>query len=482
MNIFDLLNVLRKYLLLELAILVAVTGGITWAVKSETPVYTASTQVFVRLQTQSTDLGSVNSDSQAIQRQMSTYTSLVKTESVLQPVIDNLGLDMTTEELAANVAAAANGDTTLMTISANSSDPKEAAQIANEVATTLNNLIINNLYTDDGGKLTTPIKFSVVQKAYAPATPTSPNAKSGAFKGALAGFVLAVVVALALNFMDKKIRQVSDIQAYVKAPVIGNLPKNQLLAGSAPAIVAQPAGVIAEDIRRVAVNLSFVIPKDMVGGNLVVVSSGGPNEGKSTLAVNLAAAYAEKGEKVLLVDADLRKPSIGRYLGVNDAVGLTNLATGQVEADTAIQRYWKEGFHVLPSGAKSPNPSLLLGSKTMLALLERFSIEYDHVIVDTSPMDVANDAAIFAKEGARLVLVVGQNVATKKSLRGVAAELDMVDVPVMGVVVNYAEAGKRSKSKYYYYAADASQTGEAGASGSKAGKPGKGHTHRKDAE
>lgn len=451
MNITDLLKMLRKFWIIELAIVVAATGLTALMVRNETPVYSTSTQIMVRTQSESTDLTSVNASLYAISNQMETFTSLVKTESVLQPVIDRLGLHTTTQELSQRVSAT-QGSGTMMTISANDADPQTAADITNQTAESLHDLIVNDLYTD-GGKLTTPIEFSVVQKAYAPTKPISPNVKAEMAKGVLVGIALAVAVALALGLMDQKIRQVEDVEALVDSPVVGTLQRNPVFTGSAPVVVAQPGGAAAEAVRRIAANLTFVVPEDAPRSNVVVVTSGSAGEGKSTLSVNLASAYAEKGETVLLVDADLRKPSVDRYLGINGAVGLTHLITGQAGVDEVCQRYWKRNFHVLPAGARTANPSLLLGSSTMRDEIDRFAAQYDHVIIDTTPMDVSNDAAMFAKEGALVVLVVGESVATRKSLRGVTNEFRMIGAPLTATVVNFAEKQRRKGKQYYYYEA-----------------------------
>lgn len=461
MNLADLLKMLRKFWAIELAIVVAVTGLTALMVHRETPVYSTSTQVLVRTQSESTDLNSVNASLYAISSQMETFTSLVKTESVLQPVIDRLGLRTTTQELAQRVSAS-QGSGTMMTIAAKDSDPQTAADIANQIAESLHDLIVNDLYTD-GGKLTTPIEFSVVQKAYAPTTPVSPNVKATMVKGVLIGVALAVAVALALGLLDQKIRRVEDVEALVDGPVVGTIQRNPVFTGTAPAVVAQPGGAAAEAVRRVASNLTFVVPEDAPRSNVVVVTSGSAGEGKSTLAVNLAAAYAEKGESVLLVDADLRKPSVDKYLGLNGAVGLTHLLTGQAGEDEVCQRYWKRNLHVLPAGARTANPGLLLNSSTMRDEIDRFAGKYDRVIIDTTPMDVSNDAAMFAKGGALVVLVVGESVATRRSLRGVLGEFDMIGAPLTATVVNFAEKTRRKGKQYYYYEAaqDGDGTGKA---------------------
>ncbi|KAB7789597.1 polysaccharide biosynthesis tyrosine autokinase [Bifidobacterium leontopitheci] len=449
MNVADLLKILRKFWILEIAIFAVVTGFSYWQVQQQTRIYSASTQVFVRTNSQTTDLSSVNASLYAISNQMKTYTELVGTERVLQPVIDTLGLKTTTGSLAGRVTATV-GSGTMMTITAQDTSPQGAADIANETAKSLQNVITTNLYTD-GSKLSTPIEFNVVQKAYPNNTPISPDVQAAVFKGAMTGLALAVFVALLLGFMDQKIRQSSDVEAIVDSPVLGSVPRMKVLGGSAPAIIAQPAGAAAEAIRRIAANLVFVVPKDHAEANVIVVTSGSAGEGKSTMSVNLAAAYAEKGDSVLLIDADLRKPSVAKYLGINGSVGLTHLITGQADSKSVIQRYWKSNFHVLPAGPRSVNPSLLLSSDTMKQALKKLSEYYDHVIIDTTPMDVANDAASFAKDGALVVLVAGLNVATKKSLRGVVNEFGVIGASITGTVINYAQREKHHGKYYYYY-------------------------------
>ncbi len=120
--------------------------------------------------------------------------------------------------------------------------------------------------------------------------------------------------------------------------------------------------------------------------NVIVVTSTGPSEGKTTVSVNLATAFAESGHKVLLIDADVRNPSVSKKkIGIEGTVGLTHLITNQVSS-SSIQRYWKPNFHVLPAGKQSMNPSILLNSRAMKALVEQVAESYDYVFVDTAPM------------------------------------------------------------------------------------------------
>ena len=172
------------------------------------------------------------------------------------------------------------------------------------------------------------------------------------------------------------------------------------------------------------------------------------------MSVNLATAFAESCHKVLLIDADVRNPSVSKKIGIEGTVGLTHLITNQVSSRDSIQRYWKPNFHVLPAGKQSMNPSILLNSRAMKALVEQVAESYDYVFVDTAPMQVSNDAAIFAKDGPSLLLVAGLGATEKKLFRQTVSELDTLDIHPVGVATNYTEPEKSHSTTYYYYGED----------------------------
>ena len=188
--------------------------------------------------------------------------------------------------------------------------------------------------------------------------------------------------------------------------------------------------------------------------NVTVITSDDMNEGKTTIAVNLASAIAEKGHRVLLVDTDLRRPSIDSALGINGKIGLAHVLAGKTPLETAIQKYWKPNFHVLPAGEQQANPSILINSQAMHTFLEKAAEHYDEVIVDCTPMNVTPDAAMFTKAGGTMLLVVAQNVSTKKGLKEVATELELVGAEPSGVVFNMVKASHHGKESGYYYYED----------------------------
>lgn len=456
LTIADLLKIVRNHWILAVATLLVVfvaTAGYTF---TRTPQYTAKAELLATYRgtassTSSTvSGGDLNSGANYLNSQIQTYPQLVKTESVLQPVIDELGLRTTVSGLAGKVTASNPSDTMLVDISVNDPNPKSASQIANGVAESLKKQVTSTIYSDDGDKIISPVNLDIVQQAYAPSSPSSPNIKLNLAVGVVAGAVLGVVVALMRDLLDRRVRSDTDVTSVCTAPVLGSLPRTETFEANAPVVISHPSSQEAEEVRRLRTNLVFSTG-DEPRNNVIVVTSPGPREGKTTVAANLAAAFAEAGNKVLLVDADVRHPSVGEKLGIEGTIGLTHMLTNKVSSKEAIQRYWKPNFHILPAGKQSMNPSVLLNSRAMRSMIEQVSGVYDYVIIDTAPLQVANEAAVFAKEGPELLMVVGYGATEKKHLRDSLQELRTLDIEPVGVAVNLTEPEKPHKSGYYYY-------------------------------
>lgn len=452
----DIIGAVRKHLAALIVTFVVVTVAVCGYTFMQTPQYSATAEVFASYKgvssdnNQNTDMTTRSYATSYINTQLQSYPQLVKTEAILQPVIDEMGLNTTVSALAGKITAQQPTDTFLVDITATDPDPKVAADLANNVAKSLKDQVSSTLYSSDASE-SSPINLSIVQSAQVPTTHSSPNIKMNIAIGIVGGLVLGLILAIVLDLLDHKIRQASDLQDILDVPVLGALTHNDVYAGKAPVVISRPASREAEEIRRLRMNLTYVMPDKGEHSNLIVITSAGVSEGKTTTSVNLAAAYAEAGKKILLIDADLRNPSVAKALSMNGAVGLSQLLTYQVKSTDAIQQYWKENFHVLPAGKRAPNPGILFNSKAMKSLLDQVSGIYDYVIIDTAPLKVANDAAVFVKEGATMLFVSGLGHGEKKDVRAAAEELETLDVTVAGAVLNFSEEEKSDDNYYYYY-------------------------------
>ena len=427
----DYIRILQKSWML-IVILLAVGAGAASVVSiTQTPIYSSSAKVFV-----STSGGSTVSDLQQgntfTQQRVKTYADLATTPIVLLPVIADLGLDVSSDALAARVTASAPLDTTLIEISVKSVDPALAAQIATAVSESLTS-VVEKIETSSSANGVSAVKLTLVQHAEVSQGPISPNVPLNIVLGGLIGLVIGIALAVLRETLDNRIRNERDVEAITDVPILGGIVFDAK-AGERPLIVHDdPRSPRAESFRTLRTNLQFL---DVGRENRsFVITSSIQSEGKSTSAANLAIALADAGSRVLLVDADLRRPKVHEYLGLEGAVGLTDLLIGRAEPEDVIQPWGRADLFVLPAGKIPPNPSELLGSEAMLRLIKEFNKAFDVVLFDSAPLLPVTDAAILARTVGGTIVVCAAGRTHKNQLKGAFSALSNVDAPVSGVVL-----------------------------------------------
>ncbi|MGN0451250.1 MAG: CpsD/CapB family tyrosine-protein kinase [Acutalibacteraceae bacterium] len=208
---------------------------------------------------------------------------------------------------------------------------------------------------------------------------------------------------------------------------------------------------VSEQYKLLRTNLSFTLPDD-VKCPIIGVTSSIRGEGKSTTAVNLSYALAQSGKKVLLIDADLRLPSIAKKMKIDNTKGLSNLLfnydTQQLEE---YKSQYLDNWYIVPSGELPPNPSELLGSRKMGRLLNRLSESFDYIVIDFPPVNIVSDALAASKHITGMILVVREDYTEKKELEVCVRQLKLSDVNVLGSLFNGAKSGKKSYGKYKKY-------------------------------
>ena len=213
--------------------------------------------------------------------------------------------------------------------------------------------------------------------------------------------------------------------------------------------LVDPSSPISEQYRTIRTNIQFASSADQQIKTLVVTSSG-PGEGKSTTSANLAVIFAKSGQRVLLVDADMRKPTVHKTFNLLNNVGVSTVLSTSTNLAEAAQQTVIDNLSILPSGPKPPNPSELLGSSRMNQVMAEAKKLYDIVIFDMPPVVAVTDAQIMASKADGTILVVRENVSRKEPLTKAKELLNMVQARVLGVVYNGAENNKDSGYYYYY--------------------------------
>lgn len=466
-TLMDLLKIIRKHLPTMIIAFVIVVAAVSAYTFLAPPKYTATAQAMATYNA-SQDGESISQQSTGgtyISNQITSYPTLAVTEKVLKPVINELGLDETVDGLAGQITVTNPTNTAFVNIAAVDGDPKQAADIANAVAESLKTVIENDLYTGD----TSPVKVSIVQKAQTPLTKSSPKTVLYLAVGVVLGLIVGVFAALIKDLLNTRVEEPSDVRGVVRASSLGSVPVDDSLESKRPVLVSQPNGAIAEEFRRIHTNIEFLQTDRTEGvGQLLVITSAQPSEGKTTMAINTAVALAEDGAKVLLIDADLRHPSVAHHLGIEGAAGLAHVLSGQMGPKDVVQSYWKPNLHILPGGKRPANAGVLLGSETMKLMVEQALTQYDYVIIDTASLTVSNDGAVFGRWAKGLLLVVSRNVCEKKSLQEASDTLATAQVPVLGFIFNRADPKKvNSHSNYYYYYEDGAPRSSHRANGKK---------------
>jgi len=426
----DYIRVLRKgWVFIVVLCLAGIAAGAALSIL-RTPEYLATSKMFVSIQS----TGSISDLSQGgnfAQDQVKSYADVVTTSRVLQPVIDSLGLETDVSELASRITAASPQGTVIVEISATDESPEQAAEIANAVGMSFEKTVAELVPTSADG--VTPVKITQLQEAFVPSTPYEPNVPLNIAVGGILGLVLGIACAVLREVLDTRIRNEHDLHGITDAPVLGGIAFDALSPGNPLVVRDDPRSPSAESYRTLRTNLQFLNVGDT--NRSFVLTSSIPGEGKSTTSANLGIATALSGQRVLLVDSDMRKPKLAEYLGLEGGAGLTDVLVGRAQASEVIQRWGDTNLYVLPAGKIPPNPSELLGSRAMVNLIRSLETSFDVVLFDAPPLLPVTDAAILATHTGGALLIVAAGRSHKNQVRGAALALQNVGAQIAGVVM-----------------------------------------------
>jgi capsular exopolysaccharide synthesis family protein len=407
------------------------------------PQYATTMTFFVTTPSQGGVADSYQGGLFSLQR-VKSYAEVLTGDRLAKAVAGDPDIGLTSGQIQGMVTARAVPDTVLLEATVVDSDAARSERVANSLSKHFATLI-EALETPVAGSKPA-IKVDVVAGPVLNPLPVSPRPLRTFILAGLLGLLIGAGIAILREMLDMTIKTAETLRSVTGAPVLAVVPFDSSARQSPLVMAGDPHSARAEAFRHLRTNLQFVDVDHPV--KAIVITSSVPDEGKSTTALNLAIAFAEMGRRVVLIEADLRRPRIAQYLGIEGAIGLSNVLAGQVAVADALQPWGHGHLQVLASGFVPPNPSELLGSRNMSALLTRLRSEFDVILIDTPPMLPVTDAAVVATHADGAVLVARCGKTAQARVRTALASLRAVDAQVLGCVLNM-QPTKRSADHYY---------------------------------
>ena len=385
-----------------------------------------------------------------------TYSELAKSDSVLEKVINNLKIDRTISGLRKGISVNEVDETELIKITASDENPEIAKNIANEIAKQFIEKIqeiynISNIYVVDEAK-TSELPYNI-------------NHAKDVIIFAFVGAVISFGYVILLNLFDSTIKKANEVEQIVK--VIGEVPvidfdsKDRSKRVRKLFVFENSKSAEAEIIKKIRTRIQYMFSNKKLTSLLITSSVAG--EGKSVIVSNLSASFAQIGYKVLIVDADMRKPKQHSIFGVKQALGLSNYLSetddmGEKftpeDIDAIIQDTVIDNLKIITAGNIPSNASELLASKRFEELIEKLKDDFDIVIFDGTPSNVVTDSIIISRFVDATIMLAEQNIARQDTIAKIKKEIEEVDGKLVGVILNKVEMTKKEYNYNYKYYSD----------------------------
>ena len=296
-----------------------------------------------------------------------------------------------------------------------------------------------------------PVRIQILRRATVPLEPSRPRPKLWIPVGVIVSLALAVGLALALSLLDTSLRTPRDIIRHAGLPLLGTVPvlddEEATIEDIEAAARLAPNSLVAESFRQIRANLLFSSPLEQQQS--LLIASASPDEGKTCVAINLAVTLAQGGRRILLVDANFRRPGLHKAFGVTNHQGLSNLLVGRESLEGLVVHSELGNLDVLPSGPCPPNPAELLAGGYLPDLLAEAAERYDQIIFDGPPLLLVSDAAMLAALVDGVVMVCRARTSRGMVLRA-KSQLGLVNARIVGAVLNAAETTRGGYFRKYY--------------------------------
>lgn len=442
MTIPEILTALRNRWIIVLSVASAFVAGAIVLTLLQSPLYISSTQLFVSTSSgSSTD--ALNQGGQFSQQRATSYARLLEGRQVAEMVRKDLGISLSAEALSREITATAVTDTVLINVDVTDSSPSRARAIAAALGKVFS-AYAARLEANAAGQAP-PVKVTVTETPQLPGSPVSPKPFLNLALGLLAGLVVGGAVAVARFRFDQTVKDLEEGAALVGAPYLGALSKDDRLRATHKPNESMTR--VVEDLRQLRANLGYLSVD--APPRVILVTSAMPAEGKTTFIISLALMLAETGNTVFLMEADMRKPRMADYMGLVEAVGLSDVLSGAASLADAAQSY-QSGMTVLVAGAAPPDPGGLLGSARMAAIIDGLREANDFVLVDAPPILPVADAVAVSPFVDGVLVLARSGVTKKQELRLASEHLKRSGAHVLAFILNMVPLARRRGRIYGY--------------------------------
>lgn len=432
----DLLRIIKQQAKIIIGItLVSIIFAAVLSLTVITPQYEARTTLLV--QSHNTGNQISYNDLAANQKLVFTYGEIIKSNRIARDVISRLDLNMTEQELLKKVRVLRSSESLVTTILVKDANLSMAVTLANNLA---------HVFKDNLPLVMKVENVTVLDEARIEDNPepVSPRVMFNIAITAILSLSVGCVVALVVELLDKTVKTENMAAELLEIPVLSTIPLETEKGRTGQICLEQPKSQVAEAFRAFRTNIRYMgLKKEL---SVVLITSALPGEGKSFITSNLGAVIAKEKKKVLLVDCDLRKPSLHKIFDIDNEYGLTSVLMKEAAVGSVLRNV-QQYLDILTSGPIPPNPAEMLGTIQMSQLVNSLKNNYDIVLLDSSPIIPVTDGQLLAKISDGVVMVIKAGYTPREDIKSAMENLKLVGANIIGTVLNYRKVEKR---KYYY--------------------------------
>ncbi|WP_433359663.1 polysaccharide biosynthesis tyrosine autokinase [Actinoplanes sp. CA-142083] len=437
MELRDYLRVVqRQWWVVVVTVLVAL--GATQVLNKRMPTEYAATAVFF-LSANGNEGASALEGSMFVQARLKTYSELLSSERMAREIATTTKAGLNTEQVHESISVAYAGDSALMTVTVTDTVPARARTIAETIVARFPPMV-RALEARPAKDESPAATVFTVEAARLHSEPVSPRPLHNDALAVALGLLIGAALGVVREVCDNSVRLASALPGLTGTPVLALIPVDRKRPRKSGPFVSDSRSPRAEALRQLRTNVQYADREHPV--KILAVTSAMPGEGRSSTACGLAILFAEAGQRVLIVDAELRRPRLAAFLGREGSAGLTTVLVGAASLDQVLQP-WGAGLWLLAGGHRPPNPSELLGSPQMGDLIDELRDRFDKIIFDSPPLLPVTDGAVVAARADGALLIVRARKTTAAQAAEAVRALAAVDARVLGTVFNMVSAPRR---------------------------------------